>query len=462
MNQSIAHKGLPESKESEQAVLGSILLNEDVFPQASAVLHENDFVLEGHRRIFAAMRALAENGEKINQFTVLDHLGKSVSLATVMSLTDGMPRFSHIDSYIRIVKEKSNLRELIVVTDQIQGRAIDASEDAGSILACAEQAIMRIGDSRTTGGLQTPRQTIEAFPGGVDAFLDPSKQAPGLQTPFQRLNDLTGGFRSGELIILAARPAMGKTAMALNIATHVALGNDPHPVAVFSLEMSRSSLVTRLVCAEGRIDQHRHRGGWLNEDERRRIREAVNRVAYKSAALLIDDTAKCGLHEIGSSCRRMKAEHGLALVIIDYLQLMDTGRSENRNQEVSALSRGLKILAKDLDVPVIALSQLNRATETRTGDHRPMLSDLRDSGSIEQDADLVAFIYREEVYKPDREDLHGIAELMIAKQRNGPTGRIKLAFLSKFAKFDNLAENFPANIPPRVEDSQPWTDRAYV
>jgi replicative DNA helicase len=247
---------------------------------------------------------------------------------------------------------------------------------------------------------------------------------------------MTTGLHGGELIILAARPAMGKTAFAMDVSLHVARSA---PVALFSLEMSRESLLARAMCSTARVCLHRFRGGYLDQDERRRLAQAWE--FCKTLKLVIDDKATTTMMEIAAKCRKVKHDHGLSLVVIDYMQLIGSkGKVENRVQEISAFSRSLKLLAKDLDVPVICLSQLNRSCETRPGDRRPLLSDLRDSGSIEQDADLVAFLFREEVYKPDREDLHGIAELIVAKQRNGPTGKIRLTFLNKFTKFDNLAD----------------------
>jgi len=247
---------------------------------------------------------------------------------------------------------------------------------------------------------------------------------------------MTGGLHEGELIIIAARPSMGKTALAMNIAQHVTGGESPRTAAVFSLEMSKESLLTRMICAGARVDQQKFRMGYLGQDERRRLQMSATDLV--EAPLFIDDTASVNLLDMHAKLRRVKAEHGLGLVVVDYLQLMTgRGRFENRNVEVSSISRGLKLLAKELRVPFIVLSQLSRATETRVGDHRPQLSDLRESGSIEQDADLVGFIFREEVYKPDREDLRGLAELIIAKQRNGPTGKVKLVFLREYTKFEN-------------------------
>jgi len=284
-----------------------------------------------------------------------------------------------------------------------------------------------------------PGEIIETFPGGLNAFLDPTRRKQGISTGFVKLDEMTGGLRGGELFILAARPAMGKTALALNIAQHVACNaKDPRTVAVFSLEMSKESLLTRLVCSVGRVNQQKFRSGFLAADERRQLQGALGQIM--DAPLFLDDTAAANLMDIHSKLRKLKQQYGLGLVVIDYLQLMSSrGRVENRNQEVSALSRGLKLLSKEMDVPIIALSQLSRATEARQGDHRPQLSDLRESGSIEQNADMVAFVFREEYYKRDREDLRGQAELILAKQRNGPTGSVPLLFIHQYTKFENQA-----------------------
>jgi replicative DNA helicase len=305
-----------------------------------------------------------------------------------------------------------------------------------------------LGDTQSKNALASPAQIISEYDGGINAFLDASKRIKGISTGFLKFDEMTGGLREGELFILAARPAMGKTAWALNVAQHVATNSkNPKAVAVFSLEMSRESLLTRMICAAARVDQQRFRAGYLNQDERRALQEALHRIV--EAPLYLDDTAGTNLMDVHSKLRRLQAEQDLGLVIIDYLQLMQgRGRFENRVQEISSLSRGMKLMSKELRVPFLVLSQLSRAPETRTGDHRPMLSDLRESGSIEQDADLVAFIFREEVYRPDKESLKGLAELLLAKQRNGPTGRVKMAFLNRYTKFENLASDTGEDTAP--------------
>lgn len=443
-------RNLPTSIEAERSVLGSILLDDSLFPQVAGRLEPADFAIEKHRRIFLRMEDLHRRGVVIEDLTIVEELSRLDQLAScdgvayIASLSEGMPRLSSIDDYVKIVKDKSLLRQLIHTADNIVSRSIEGGQEVDEVLAEAESAILKVGDAQLRSELADPRQIIEGFAGGVAAFLDPGQRVQGLSTPFIKFDEMTTGLRAGELIVIAARPSMGKTALALNIAWHVAaeLPDKPaEPVAIFSLEMSKESLLTRLLCSTARVDSHRFRGGYLSQDERRRLRLALDRLV--DSKLFIDDSADANLMDITAKCRRLRAEHGLGLIVVDYLQLMVAkgGRFDNRNQEISALSRGLKMLAKNLRVPVIALSQLSRAPETRTGDHRPQLSDLRDSGSIEQDADVVGFIFREEVYKPDREDLRGVAELLIAKQRNGPTGRIKLAFLNKYIKFENLVED---------------------
>ena len=440
-------KGLPSNPDAERYVLGSIMLNDSAFLQVAAVLDVEDFSLEKHRRIFLRMRDLFERGVHIDRVTLAEELMKQGQLESVdglsyvISLDEGLPEIKNLDSYVRIVKDKSTLRKLIFNAQQVINRCLIGEEEPEQILASAEESLLKLGEAGTRDQLSSPAQIVEKFPGGVGAFLDPSQRIRGLSTGFAKFDEMTGGLNGGELFILAARPSMGKTALALNIAQHVATHPKMRkPVAVFSLEMSSASLLTRLLCAAARVDQHKFRAGFLNQEERRKLQFALSDLM--ESPLFLDDTAGVNLMDVHSKLRRLKSEHGLSLVVIDYLQLMSSrGRSENRNQEVSAISRGLKLMAKELDVPFLVLSQLSRASETRPGDHKPQLSDLRDSGSIEQDADLVAFIYREEVYKKDREDIKGLADLIIAKQRNGPIGTVPLRFLGAYTRFENRAED---------------------
>jgi replicative DNA helicase len=435
-------KGLPTNVDAERFVLGTILLDESFFVQVAGTLEAGDFSLEKHRRIFKRMGDLQDRGEKIDRITVANELMKfneleaCDGLSYLVSLDDGLPQIPNLDSYIRIVKDKAVLRRIIFASQHMMNRCLLGEEEPGEILAGAEETLLKLGDERVKTGLLNADQILRDYEGGISTFLDPSKRVSGIGTGFTKLDDMTGGMHGGELFIVAARPSMGKTALALNIAQHVAL-RKKKTVAVFSLEMSKESLLQRLLCAEALVDSQSFRSGYLSEEERRKLNHALHELV--EAPLYIDDTAGLHLMDMHAKLRRLKSERGeIGLVIVDYLQLMSgRGRFENRNQEVSALSRGMKLLAKELNVPMMVLSQLSRAVETRQGDHRPQLSDLRDSGSIEQDADLVAFIFREEVYNRDREDLKGLAELIVAKQRNGPTDTVKLVYVNKYTKFAN-------------------------
>jgi replicative DNA helicase len=438
-------KGLPSNVDAERFVLGSILLDDSSFLDVAGVLSPDDFCLDKHRKIFRRMAELHERSEKIDRVTIANELLKFNELESVdgvtylVSLDDGLPRIPNLDSYVKIIRDKATLRRIIAASQQMMNRALLAEEEPDVILAGAEEALVKLGEARMTQGLKSPGEIIAEYAGGINAFLDPSRRIKGISTGFTKLDEMTGGMHKGELIILAARPSMGKTAIALNIATHVATKLN-EKVAIFSLEMSGESLLTRMLCASAYVDSQRFRAGYLNQDERRKLVQASQKLV--EAPLYIDDSAGVNLMDMHAKLRRMQGgDQKLGLVIVDYLQLMSArGRSENRNQEVSGISRGLKLMAKELDVPMMVLSQLSRAPETRIGDHRPQLSDLRESGSIEQDADLVGFIFREEVYKRDRADLHGLAELIIAKQRNGPIGTVNLVYLHSMTKFENRAE----------------------
>ena len=436
-------KGLPSNVDAERFVLGSILMDDSQFVQVAGTLEADDFSLEKHRRIFQRMGELNARSERIDRVTVANELLRYNELEScdglsyLVSLDDGLPRIFNLDSYIRIVKDKAILRKIIFTSQHLMNRCLAGEEDPEQILAGAEESLLKLGESRARSSLLTPKQVIEDYQGGLNAFLDPSKRIKGISTGYAKFDEKTGGLHGGDLIILAARPSMGKTALALNIAQHIA-AHLKETVAIFSLEMSKESLLTRMLCATARVDSQKFRAGYLNQDERRKLQAAAAQLV--EAPLFIDDTSAVHLMGVHAALRRLQQQHKLGLVIVDYLQLMTgQGRFENRNQEVSTLSRGLKLLAKELSVPMLVLSQLSRAPETRQGDHRPQLSDLRESGSIEQDADVVAFIFREEVYRPDNEDLRGKAELIVAKQRNGPVGKIDLVFLHHLTKFENCA-----------------------
>jgi replicative DNA helicase len=445
-------KGLPVNIDAERFILGSILLDDSRFIDIAGLIVHDDFAIEKHRRIFTRMSELHDRGEKIDRVTVANELLRYNELESVdglsylVSLDDGLPHIANLDAYVKIIREKAMLRRIAVASQQMMNRALLAEDDPEQILAGAEETLLKLGESRSQKGLSTPLDVIKSYEGGLNAFLDPSKRIKGISTGFTKLDEMTGGMHPGELIILAARPSMGKTAFALNICWHVA-ARLFQPVAIFSLEMSQESLLTRMLCAAARVDSQRFRAGYLNEQERQKLRATANQMV--EAPIFIDDTAGINLMDMHAKLRRMTQQgHKPGLVVVDYLQLMSVrGRVENRNQEVSQLSRGMKLLSKEIDCPFLVLSQLSRATETRVGDHRPQLSDLRESGSIEQDADLVGFIFREEVYKRDREDLRGLAELILAKQRNGPIGKVDLVFLHALTKFENRAEDL-GDMPP--------------
>jgi len=438
-------KGLPTNVDAERFVLGSIMLDDTFYVQAAGTLEGDDFSLEKHRRIFKRMGELYERGDKIDRVTIANELMKfgeleaCDGLSYLVSLDDGLPRIPNLDSYIRIVKDKSVLRRIVFASQHMMNRCLAGEEEPDQILAGAEETLLKLGESRVQAGLQQAGSILQNYEGGLTAFLDPSKRVKGISTGFAKFDEMTGGMHGGDLIIVAARPSMGKTALALNIAQHVAL-KLKQTAAIFSLEMSKESLLTRMLCSVARVNSQSFRGGFLNQEERRKLSHAVNEIA--EAPLYIDDTAGLHLMDMHAKLRRLQAEKAkIGLVIVDYLQLMSLRGYENRTQEVSALSRGMKLLAKELNVPMMVLSQLSRAPETRQGDHRPQLSDLRESGSIEQDADIVGFIFREEVYQRDREDLRGLAELIVGKQRNGPIGTVNLVFLHAQTKFENRAED---------------------
>jgi replicative DNA helicase len=443
---SAIEKGLPTNVDAERFVLGSILLDDALYVQAAGTLEADDFSLESHRRIFKRMGELQERGEKIDRITVANELMKfneleaCGGLSYLVELDDGLPQIPNLDSYIRIVKDKAVLRRIIFASQHMMNRALAGEEEPDEILAGAEETLLKLGEARMKSGLLNAGQILEDYEGGLNAFLDPSKRIKGIGTGFTKFDELTGGLHGGDLVIVAGRPSMGKTALALNIAQHVALKNK-QTVAIFSLEMSKESLLTRMLCSAARVDSQKFRAGYLNQEERRKLNHALQELVQ--APLYIDDTPGAHLMDMHAKLRRLQSErHHLGLVIVDYLQLMTAGaRFENRNQEVSALSRGMKMLAKELNAPVMVLSQLSRAVENRQGDHRPQLSDLRESGSIEQDADVVAFVFREECYQPKNENLRGLAELIVGKQRNGPVGTVNLVFLHAQTKFENRAED---------------------
>ena len=362
-------------------------------------------------------------------------------MAYVSSLVDGVPDRPSIEHYVKIVRDKALLRGLISAASTAIARASDQGDAAEDVLSDAEAAIFQLSEKRIGRGFMGVQEIVRESFGSVDALLQRGQRITGLATHYTDLDEMTSGLQRSDLVIIAARPSMGKTAFVMNIAENAAI-EDQQVVGVFSLEMSREALLMRLLCSQARVDAHKMRTGSLWQDDTKKVVRAMEQLAH--APIFIDDTPGISLSEMRAKARRLKQAQGgrLDLIIVDYLQLMSGGgkRFENRTQEVSAISRGLKALAKELSVPVIALSQLSRAPEARGGDHRPQLADLRESGSIEQDADLVMFIFREEVYKQDDPELQGKAEIIIAKQRNGPIGKVRMAFLKNSTRFESLAE----------------------
>jgi replicative DNA helicase len=432
-------KGLPSNIEAERSILGAILLDNAMCNQAIELLRRDDFFLDSHRRIFDKMIALTERLMPIDLITLSDELRRlgefeQIGGATyIASLIDGVPRTDTIEPYAKLVKQKSMLRKLISASQQIVSLAFEEEDDADVIIDRAEHLIFEIAEDRVRQGFQYIGDVAHRRLEQIEQMAGKPEMITGVPTGFTDFDRMTSGLQRQELVVVAARPSMGKTALALNMAQYAA--KNGNIVGIFSLEMSAEQLVSRLLCSEARVDAHRLRTGYLNREEWARLADALRRLC--ETKVYIDDSAAVSVMEMRAKCRRLKAEHGLDMLIIDYLQLMaGRGRIESRQQEVSQISRDLKGLAKELDVPVVALSQLSRAPEQRS-EHKPQLSDLRESGAIEQDSDVVCFIYREELYNPTDEN-QGTAELIIGKQRNGPTGTVQLAFLKEFTRFENM------------------------
>ena len=431
---------LPNNLEAERTVLGAILVDNAAFNSAAEILSREDFYRDAHRRIYEGMAALAERSQPIDLVTLKDELGRQSALEAVggaaflAGLVDGVPRITSVEHWSRLIKEKAVLRNLIHAGNRIVQSCYEGEDEPAALLDRAEKAIFDIAERRIRQGFVDMGEIIKESFRTIDQLSQSKDVVTGLPTGFVDIDEMTSGLQKGELVIVAGRPAMGKTSFCLNVAQHAAQ-RAGETVGLFSLEMSRAQLALRLLCADARIDAHRLRTGKLTEKDWARLAKAYTDLAQ--ARIFIDDSATVTPLEMRAKCRRLKAEHGLGLVIVDYLQLVTSGgRVENRQQELSAISRSMKGLAKELDVPVIALSQLSRAPEARP-DRRPQLSDLRESGAIEQDADIVMFIFREEEYKPTDEN-RGIAEIIIGKQRNGPTGNRRLAFIKEFTRFENL------------------------
>ena len=431
----------PHDNVAERSVLGAMLFSPDAVVEAFGLLEPDHFYRPGHARIFGAMQALFEESEPIDEVTVQARLKEAGELESVggasflATLGDGVPSSANAGHYAKIVREQALKRRVIAVGSVMVSKGYSDTSDVEELIDDAESSIFQLNSDVDVRAYVPINETIK------DAFVLLEKRCQdktaitGVASGFNRLDHMTGGFQPSDLIIVAGRPSMGKTALALNMAQHAAVCEDKK-VLIFSLEMSRDQLTMRMLCSEARIDSTRMRGGFLGDADWPKLSAAAD--SLSKASIHIDDTGAISLTEVRAKCRRIQAEKGLDLVIIDYLQLMrgKVKGDSSREREISEISRGLKALARELDVPVIALSQLNRALEQRQ-DKRPMLSDLRESGAIEQDADVIAFVYRDDYYNAESED-RGLAEVIVGKQRNGATGKVKLSFLNQYTKFENL------------------------
>ncbi|MFZ0979805.1 MAG: replicative DNA helicase [Candidatus Acidiferrales bacterium] len=435
---------LPQNLEAERSILGAVLLDNHALNAAVQVLRSEDFFLSQHRHIFERMVQLSEKQQAIDTITLMEDLARRGELeaaggvAYLSQLADGLPRVTNVDHYARIVKEKSILRGLIHSTAAIQEQAFASGEDADVILDRAESKIFQLAEDRVKAGLIGVKDLVKDGFERLEKIFSEGRRITGLATGYAGLDNETAGLQPSELIILAARPSMGKTALALNIAENVGL-RQREPVAIFSLEMSKESLLLRLLASEARVDAHKFRTGHMSRDDWNKVTGALANLG--EAPIWIDDSASSTVLEMGAKARRLKRDRGLSLMIVDYLQLVvptGSGRQTNRQEEVSGMSRALKGLAKELKVPIVVLSQLTRAPERE--DRKPQLADLRESGAIEQDADVVLFINRPNFYKTDLpEEDRAKAELIIAKQRNGPTGTLNFVFLARHTRFEEAA-----------------------
>ena len=442
--------GLPASLDAEKTILGAILLDNAAHSEAAERIDADDFSLDSHRRIFLRMTELMNEQRPVDIVTLAHELARYKEVEAVggvaylASLTEGLPRRPVIEEYVRIVKDKSLLRRLMGICSAAIARAADQSETALEVIGAAESQLLEVSEKGITRGLQPLDLIVQNSFGTIDNLYKHSREVTGLATDFTEFDRMTSGLQKGELIIIAARPSMGKTALGINIAQNAAVNHEA-VVAIFSLEMSKESLLRRMLASQAWVDQRKLQTGFLGREDQAKLQRGLEQLV--ESRIFIDDSAGIALAEMRAKARRLRqTTGGLDLILVDYLQLMSATlpsaggkRYENRVQEVSAISRGLKALAKEMDVPVIALSQLSRSNEKRD-DKRPMLSDLRESGSIEQDADVVAFIHREAYYNRTEEMSESDkakSEIIIAKQRNGPTDTVYLNFISKFTRFDN-------------------------
>jgi replicative DNA helicase len=445
---SFPHKIPPQNIEAEQSVLGGILIENEAINRVMEILAPEDFYREAHRKIYHALIELSERDEPADLITTTNELRKKGELEMVGGasylayLIDSVPSAANIEYYARIVKEKAILRKLIETSTEIITQSYEDRTDVEAFLDEAERAIFEISEKRVRPSFFSIKEIVKESFKTIEQLYKKKELVTGVPSGFKELDRLTAGFQPSDLIIVAGRPSMGKTAFCLNIAQYAAIEGRV-PVAIFSLEMSKEQLVLRMLCSEAQVEGTRLRTGYLGESDWPKLTMAAGTLS--DAPIFIDDTAALSVLELRAKARRLKSEHGLGMIIIDYLQLMKgRGKAESRQQEISEISRSLKALAKELNVPVIAVSQLSRKTEERTG-NRPQLSDLRESGAIEQDADVILFLFREEVYHRTEEN-RGKAEVIIGKQRNGPIGKVDLAFLDKYTSFKDLYKGEPIEV----------------
>ncbi|TMW72026.1 replicative DNA helicase [Alteribacter natronophilus] len=452
MSDLFADRTPPQNIEAEQAVLGAIFIDDEAIVTASERLVPDDFYRAAHQRIYTVMLALSEKGEPVDLVTCTSELQTRKWLEEIggvsylSDLANAVPTAANVEYYSQMVEEKSLLRRLIRVATNIAADGYAAEDEVDAILNEAEKTILEVSHKKNTSAFKDIKDVLVEAYDNIEHLQHHSGEITGVPTGFNELDRMTAGFQRNDLIIVAARPSVGKTAFALNISQNVATRTDEN-VAIFSLEMGAEQLIMRMLCAEGNIDAQRLRTGKLDDEDWQKLTMAMG--SLSKAGIYIDDTPGVRVNDIRAKCRRLKQEKGLGMIMIDYLQLIqgDARSGEGRQQEVSEISRSLKGLARELEVPVIALSQLSRGVESRQ-DKRPMMSDIRESGSIEQDADIVAFLYRDDYYDQESEN-KDIIEIIIAKQRNGPVGTVELAFVKEYNKFVNLERRYDEdNIPP--------------
>ncbi len=449
----------PQNIEAERSVIGAMLMEQEAITRAIEMLREELFYKDSHRKIYGVIVALFETNQAVDIITVSEELKKRSQLEAVggseylVELMNAVPTAANVEYYANIVREKGALRDLINVATNIVTQAYQEGSNVDELLDKAEHSVFSVSEKRIKPGFIALKDLVHPTMAKIDELSQRQTLVTGISTGFDRLDEMTTGFHGGELIIIGARPGMGKTSLMLTIAQNAAIKHQV-PVAIFSLEMAKEQIVLRMICSEAKVDLHRLRAGKLYTEDWPKLTQAASRLA--SAPIYIDDSSTINSLEIKAKTRRLKADKGIGMVVVDYLQMMEgVKQTENRVQEISQISRSLKSLAKEMDVPVIVASQLARTTERQEkSEKRPQLSHLRESGSIEQDADAVLLLYRESYYNREESDpeKRALTELIIGKQRNGPTGTVKIAFLEQYAKFDNIAPNFqslPQQLPPQ-------------